>query len=320
MNRRQLLQALALLSPAVAWSQGGTSRHSTIHYVVPFPPGGLTDTMARAVGERLGHREGHTVVIDNRPGGNAQIGTDVVAKAAGDGQNLLAVTLAHAANVTLYKGKSPFELQRDLRTVALLAGSPMLIVVPARSGIRNMQDLVEQAKSRPLNAGSSGNGTPPHLTQALFANQWDVNMQHVPYKGGAPSIADLIGGQLDVIFSNFPESLAHVKGGRLHALAVTSPERHPELPDVPTTAQVGMPELRVENWTGVMVPSGTSDEIVARLGVAIVAIMREPAIAKRATTQGFRVDPRGPAEFSAFLNAEIERWAKVIERADIQVF
>lgn len=291
---------------------------SSLRYVVPFPPGGLTDVMARAVGQQLGTRWGINVVIDNKPGGGAQIGADLVAKAAGDGYTLLAITLTHAANVTLFKGKAAFDFQRDLKPVALLAGSPMLVVVPAASPIKDFKDLIVQAKARKLNAGSSGNGTPPHLTMALFADTVKADIQHIPYKGGAPSMVDLIGGQLDVIFSNFPESIAHVKSGKLRALAIASAERHPLVPDVPTTAEAGLPQLQVENWTAVMAPATTPDAIVAKLGAEVVAIMGGAEIVERARTQGFRVDARGPREFAPFLNNEVERWSRIITAAKIQ--
>jgi tripartite-type tricarboxylate transporter receptor subunit TctC len=320
MQRRELLKALpALLTPGAAFAQAdATKPGATLRYVVPFPPGGLTDVMARLVAEKLATRWGVNVVIDNKPGGGGQIGADIVAKAPADGSTLLAITLTHAANVTLFKGRTAFDFQRDLRPVALLAGSPMLVVVPAASTIKDIKDLVTQARARKLNVGSSGNGTPPHLTMALFADALKLEMQHVPYKGGAPSMIDLIGGQLDVIFSNFPESVAHVKGGKLRALAVTGPARHPLLPDVPTTAEAGLPQLQVENWTAIMMPAATPDAFVARLGAEAVAIMGQPEVAERARGLGFRVDARGPAEFAPFLKAEVERWGGIIAAARIQ--
>jgi len=291
---------------------------ATMRYIVPFPPGGLTDVMARQVGQQLGTRWNVTVVIDNKPGGGGQIGADAAAKAPGDGSTLLAITLTHAANVTLFKGKAAFDFQRDLKPVALLAGSPMLVVVPAASAIKDFKGLVDQAKAGKLNAGSSGNGTPPHLTLALFEDIAKVNIQHVPYKGGAPSMTDLIGGQLDVIFSNMPESLAHVKSGKLRALAIASAERHPLVPDVPTTAEAGMPQLLVENWTAIMAPAATPDAVVAKIGAEVVAIMGSSEIGERARTQGFRIDARGPREFAPFLSTEIDRWGRIITVAKIQ--
>jgi tripartite-type tricarboxylate transporter receptor subunit TctC len=274
--------------------------------------------MARQVGQALGERWKTSVVIENKPGGGAQIGAADVAKAPGDGQTLLAITMAHAANVTLFKGKANYDFQKDLKPVALLAGSPMLVVVPAASSIKDMAGLLAAAKAGKLNGGSSGNGTPPHLTLALFNDLQKVDIQHVPYKGGAPSMTDLIGGQLDVIFSNFPESIAHVKSGKLRALAVTGTQRHPLVPEVPTTTEAGFAALQVENWTGIMVPASTPDAVVAKLGAEAVAIMRSPEVGDKARAQGFRVDARGPAEFGAFLKADIERWQRVITAAKIQ--
>jgi tripartite-type tricarboxylate transporter receptor subunit TctC len=310
--------ALCLL-PAGAWAQDYPRTGATIRYVVPFPPGGLTDVMARLVGQQLGDRWKVSVVIDNKPGSGGQIGAAEVAKAAGDGQTLLAITLTHAANATLFKGRANFDFTKDLRPVALLAGSPMLVVVPAASPLKDFKDLVASAKGGKLNAGSSGNGTPPHLTLALFNDLYKTDVQHVPYKGGAPSMTDLIGGQLNVIFSNFPESVAHVKSGKLRALAIASATRHPALPDVPTTAEAGAPQLAVENWTAIMAPAGMPDAAVEKLGAEVLRIMAAPDIEERARTQGFRVDARGPQAFGRFLNEEVERWARIIAAAKISV-
>ncbi len=322
MHRRTLLQNAALLlspaAPGLAWAQADYPRAgSTIRYVVPFPPGGLTDVMARLVGQQLAERWKLNVVIDNKAGSGGQIGAAEVAKAAADGQTLLAITLTHAANATLFKGRAAFDFQKDLRPVALLAGSPMLVVVPAASPIKDFKDLVAQARTAKLNGGSSGNGTPPHLTLALFNDLHKTEIQHIPYKGGAPSMTDLIGGQLDVIFSNMPESVAHVKSGKLRALAIASSARHALVPDVPTTAEAGAPQLAVENWTAVMAPAATPDAAVNRLAAEIVKIMATPELEERARTQGFRIDARNAQAFAPFLKDEVERWARVIVAAKI---
>ncbi len=288
----------------------------TVKYVVPFPPGGLTDVMARSVAQKLGDVLKIPVLVENKAGGNAQIGADQVAKSAPDGSSLLAITLTHAANVTLFPD-APYSLTRDLRPLALLAGSPMLVVVPANSPITDFRDLMKVAKARTLNAGSSGNGTPPHLTMALFNDINQSSMTHVPYRGGAPSMTDLIGGQLDLIFSNFPESMAHVRSGKLRALALCSPTRNSSVPDVPTTIEAGMPSLQVENWTAVMVHAKTPDAIVERYAREIVKIMAAPDMAERAKDQGFRINARGPGEFASFLNSEIELWGRIIKTAKI---
>jgi tripartite-type tricarboxylate transporter receptor subunit TctC len=219
--------------------------------------------------------------------------------------------------VTLFKGKANFDFQKDLRPVALLAGSPILVVVPAASPIKDFAGLIGAARRGKLNAGSSGNGTPPHLTLALFNELVKTDVQHVPYKGGAPSITDLIGGQLDVVFSNMPESIAHVKSGKLRALAIASSVRHPLVPDVPTTAEAGLAQLAVENWTAIMVPATMPEAAVAKLGAEVLKIMAAPEIEERARTQGFRVDARGPQAFASYLSREIDRWAGVIAAARI---
>ncbi|MGH8858865.1 MAG: Bug family tripartite tricarboxylate transporter substrate binding protein, partial [Polaromonas sp.] len=236
MKRRDIVlasagAALAAGLPGLGQAQQNFPKPgSTIKYVVPFAPGGLTDTMARTVAQKLSEAWKVSVIVENKAGGNAQIGAEQVAKSTPDGSSLLAITLTHAANVALYPNAA-YSFTKDLRPVALLAGSPMLIVVPAGSPIKDFKDLMAASKTRPLNAGSSGNGTPPHLTMALFNDLNKTQMTHVPYRGGAPSMTDLIGGQLEVIFSNFPESIAHVKGGKLRAIAVCSLNRHPMVPD-----------------------------------------------------------------------------------------
>lgn len=320
MHRRQLLlSATAAFAPAFASAQASDypKPGATIRYVVPFPPGGLTDVMARLVGQQLGARWGVNVVIENKAGGGGQIGAAEAAKAVGDGQTLLAITLTHAANVTLFKGRAAYDFQKDLKPVALLAGSPMLVVVPAASPVKDFKDLIATAKAKKLNAGSSGNGTPPHLTLELFNDLTGSAIQHIPYKGGAPSMTDLIGGQLDVVFSNLPESIAHVKSGKLRALAIASTARHPLVPDVPTTAEAGLGALQVENWTAIMVPAATPDAAVDKLAAEVTKIMASGELDERARTQGFRVDARGPQPFAAFLKGEIERWAKIIAAAKI---
>ncbi len=318
MQRRQLLlgAAGAALVGTPALAQEFPRAGMTVKYVVPFPPGGLTDVMARAVGQKLGDVLKLPVLVENKAGGNAQIGADQVAKSTPDGSSLLAITLTHAANVTLFPD-APYQLLGDLRALALLAGSPMLVVVPANSAISDFRDLMRVAKAKQLNAGSSGNGTPPHLTMALFNDINQSVMTHVPYRGGAPSMTDLIGGQLDLIFSNFPESISHVKSGKLRALALCSPARNAMAPDVPTTIEAGMPALQVENWTAAMIQAKTPDVIVDRYSREILKIMAAPEMAERATQQGFRINAKGADEFAVFLKSEVDRWARIIRTAKI---
>jgi tripartite-type tricarboxylate transporter receptor subunit TctC len=283
---------------------------------VPFPPGGLTDVMARTIAQQLGQRWGANFVIDNKAGAGGQIGAAEVAKAPADGNTLLAITMSHAVNQSLFPN-APYSLLRDLRPVALLAGSPMLIVVPADSPIKDLRALVAEGKSGKLSGGSSGNGTPPHLTLELFNQLAGGKVAHVPYRGGAPSMTDLIGGQIQVVFSNFPESIAHVKGGKLRALAITSEQRNSLVPDVPTTTEAGMPELRIESWTALMAPVKTPDAIVSKLSAEVIKILATPEVDTWARNQGFRIDPRGPEAAAKFIASEVERWGKLVKSANI---
>lgn len=312
--------AAALGLPRLGLAQSATFPRpgSTIRYVVPFAAGGLNDIMARAVGVRLAAAWKVPVVVDNRAGANGQIGAELVAKGPSDGSQLLQISLAHAANVSLYP-KASFSLLRDLRPVALHAGSPMLVVVPAGSAIGSFQDLVRVSKTKVLNVGSSGNGTPPHLAMSQFADLNKCSMTHIPYKGGAPSMTDLISGTLDVVFSNFPESIAHVKAGKLRALAICSLVRSPMLPDVPTALEAGMPGLYVENWTGVMMQARTPEDIVERYSREMIKIMFSREMEERAALLGFRLSPKGHEDFTRFYRTEVERWGRIIRLARISV-
>jgi tripartite-type tricarboxylate transporter receptor subunit TctC len=318
-RRQALIGAAASTLPLISlpsFAQDFPKPGSTIKYVVPFAPGGLTDIMARIVAQKLNEAWKVPVLVENKAGGNAQIGAEQVAKGDSDGSQLLAITLTHAANVSLFPN-APYSFTQDLRPVALLAGSPMLIVVPSSSPINSLQDLIKASKIRQLNAGTSGNGSPPHLTMALFNDLNKSKMTHVPYRGGALSMTDLIGGQLDVVFSNFPESIAHVKGGKLKAIAICSLQRNPLVPDVPTVLESGMPGLLVENWTAAMVQAKTPDAIVEKYAREMIKAMFSKDVEDRARVQGFKVSPKGPQDFGAFLQTEITRWARLIKTAKI---
>ena len=289
---------------------------STIRYVVPFVAGGLTDVLARIVGQRLAENWKLSVITENRGGANAQTGADHVAKGIADGSQILAVTQGHAVNVSLFPNAA-FSLSKDLRPVALLADSAMLIVVPANSPIADFKQLVALSKTKDLSASSAGSGSGPHLTLELFNDLNGSKILHVPYKGGAPSITDLIAGHVNMSFSNLPASLPFVKAGQLRALAVCSTTRHPDLPDVPTARELGMPELVVENWTGVMAPAKTPDAVVERYSREFVKIMNTPDIAAQAAQKGYRVNAKGSAEFGVYLKSEIDRWARIVKNAKI---
>ncbi|WP_255370051.1 tripartite tricarboxylate transporter substrate binding protein [Roseateles sp. YR242] len=318
-SRRSMMGSALMLAAPLAWSDPSPfpKPGATIRYVVPFTPGGLTDVMARQMAQQLSERLNVNVIVENKPGAGAMAGVEYAARSTADGTTLLAVNMTHSVNATLFKGRSKIDWDKDLKPVALLAGTPVLVVVPADSKVQTLADLVAAAKARSLNAGSSGIGTPSHLSLAVFNQLNATNILHVPYKGGSPSLTDLIAGQVDVIFSNFPESIPFVKAGKLRAIAIGTAQRHPQVPNVPTTAEAGMPTLNAEQWTAVMVPAGTPDLVVDKLGAEFVQIRQVPEVAKKSQDLGFRVDPRGPKAFGAFWNSEVQRWRGVIEVAGI---
>jgi tripartite-type tricarboxylate transporter receptor subunit TctC len=318
-RRRSALLLPMLAVPGLARAQAPFPDRNP-RYIVPFPPGGLTDIMARLVAQKLSEIWGRTVVIDNRAGGNALIGADMAAKAAPDGHTLLAITLTHAVNATLFPN-APYDFRRDLTTVSMLGSLPLVVVVNAeRSPARSLAELVALARTRSLNGGSSGNGSPPHLGLELLrraANAGD-NIVHVPYRGGAPSVTDLAAGNLDVMVSNLPECLAQIRGGRLRPLALTAPERHPLVPDVPTVREAGLPQLEISNWTAMQVPAATPPALLARLERDVVAAINDADTKRRAQEAGFQVLGWDSARSNRFVQEETNRWATLVTEAQIK--
>ena len=313
-TRRALLGA-ALAAPALA--QNFPER--TVRYIVPFTPAGLTDIMARILANRLGEVWQRPVVVENRAGGNAMIGADAAAKSAPDGHTLLAMTLTHAVNATLFPN-APYNLLRDLTTISILGSLPLLVVVNAASPIRSLDELAAAARARTLNGGSSGNGSPPHLGLELFrgAARAGGNITHVPYRGGAPGVTDLVAGNLDFMVSNLPECISQVQGGRLRALATTGETRHRTLPDVATVTELGMPGLTMSSWTGMMVPAATPPAIRSRIEAATLAVLAEPDTRRRVLDAGFDVEGMDSTRSQAFLQAEVVRWGRLVEEAHIR--
>ena len=312
------LSALLLATPPATIAQeAGAYPTRPVKIVVPFPPGGATDIMTRNLAQQLSDAWKQPVIVENRAGAGGIIGADAVAKAAADGYTLLTATIAHAANVSLVPN-APYQLQRDLQPVAILGLLPLAVVVPAASPVRSLQDLIEASKRSQLNAGSSGNGTASHLSLELFKGTTGARLQHVPYKGGAPAMTDLIGGQIDVIFALMPEAAPHIKSGRVRALAVTTAERHPLLPDVPTTTEAGVPQLQVSSWNGLMAPAGTSRELVSRINADVKRVIQEAEMKRRIVEAGFQPVSMNVAESDAFVKADVERWRKVVRESNIK--
>jgi tripartite-type tricarboxylate transporter receptor subunit TctC len=311
--------AAALALPGAARAQPAFPDRNP-RYIVPFPPGGLTDIMARILAQKLGENWNRAVLVDNRAGGNALIGADMAAKAAPDGHTLLAITLTHAVNATLFPN-APYDFRRDFAVLSVLGSLPLVVVVNTEKNLaRSLDELMRLARTRTLNGGTSGNGSPPHLGLELLrrAARAGDNIVHVPYRGGAPSVTDLAAGNLDVMVSNLPECLAQIRGGRLRPLGITSAERHPLVPDVPTVRELGVPELEITNWTAVLTGAAVPAAILGRLERDVQAAIHDPETVRRSREAGFQVLGWDAARSTEFVRAETERWARLVTEAQIK--
>lgn len=322
-TRRFALHAIASaaavsLIPSLSFAQdAGAYPSKPIRYIVPFAPGGLTDVMARLIALNAGMALKQSILVDNRAGASANLGADLAAKSAPDGYTWLAITLAHAVNQSLFTNL-PYSLEKNLTPVAHLATSPLVLVVNESNPAKTLADFLVQARAKRLNAGSSGNGTPPHLGLELLALNAKIDVSHIPYKGGAPSLNDLLGSQLDFIVSNLPECSTYVKAGKLRALAVTSAKRHPLLPDVPTFAESGLPGVELENWTGLMMPAGTPKAIIDKVAAEAIRSVKSKEVADRVASMGFTPTGLGPAEFGELIKKDVARWREIVKARNIQ--
>lgn len=290
-----------------------------VRYIVPFTPAGLTDIMARLVAQKLSEIWAKPVVVENRAGGNAMIGADAAAKSPPDGHTLLAITLTHAVNVSLFPN-SPYDLMRDFVPVSVLGSLPLVVVVNAANPARSLADLIAQARGRVLNGGSSGNGSPPHLGLELFRRVSGAggNITHVPYRGGAPGVTDLVAGNLDFMVSNLPECLAQIQGGRLRGLAVTSPTRHRLVPDIPTVLEANAPELEMTNWTAMLTHAAVPRPALAEIIRATQLAMRDGDLRRRGEEGGFDMLGWDPDRSRSFMLAEVQRWGRLVREAAIR--
>jgi len=325
-TRRRVLRGAALLAvscsliPKPGAAQAPTWPSRPVRIIVPFPAGGTTDLLARIVAEQLRQRLGTTFVVENRGGAGGSIGSDVVAKADPDGYTLLMATIGTAAiNYELYKDSITYKPE-DLAAVSNVSNVPNVLAVPANSPARTLQDFVGRAKSTSggLTYGSSGNGSSLHLTGELLKAAAGIDLIHVPYRGSGPMLTDAIGGRVDLAIDNLPSSIGHIQGGRLRALAVTSPRRSPSLPDVPTVREAGLPGVETVAWFGIQAPARTPPAIINQLATEIRAAVNEPGTrAKFAELGGEAVGDR-PEEFKRLIDAEITRWTEVIRRANVR--
>jgi tripartite-type tricarboxylate transporter receptor subunit TctC len=315
-TRRTLLAALAAstLPAQLAYAQAYPNK--PIRLVVPFPPGGPTDVLARIVAAKLPDFVGQQVVLDNKPGASGMIGAEQVAKALPDGYTLLSNASIHVINPSLYP-KSPFDAIGDFVPVTQLATVPLILVVNNDLPVRSVKELIAYAKANPgkLNFASSGNAAAPHLAGESFKLTAGAPMQHVPYKGSAPAITDLIGGQVQLMFDSMPSAMPHVKAGKIRPLAVSTAKRVAAVPDLPTVAEAGVPGYDINTWYGVWAPKGTPRDIVLRLQAEIVKVLALPDTRERYA--GLGAEPVGstPDEFAAYCKSELVKWAKVVKES-----
>ena len=312
-----LLLGTALLAPFGAHAQPYPNR--PIRIVVPYAAGGAVDIVARTIGQPLAEVLKQPVIVDNRPGASANIGMELVAKAAADGYTLLMASNGIATNMALFPHLT-FDAQRDFAPIAKIGHAPLVIVVPAASPAKSLKDLIAMAKAEPgkLSYASAGNGSSGHLAGELLKSTAKVDVLHVPYKGGAPAITDLLGERISFMPINPVEVMAHIRAGRLRALAVASDKRFALLPDVPTVAQAGLPDYEVSVWWGLVAPAKTPPEIVRQLNAETDKALADPAIANKLGELGVVVTPGTPDQFAAFIKSQTELWSDVVKSSGIK--
>jgi tripartite-type tricarboxylate transporter receptor subunit TctC len=304
----------------------GTGAHASeyptrpIRLVVPFSAGGSADSVGRIMAQELNTPLGNPVIVENRPGASGNIGAEAVASAKPDGYTLLLATSPFAVNISLYR-KLSYHPARDFTPISLVALQPNVLVVHPSLPVRTVADLIVYAKSHPgeLNFGSSGAGASQHLAAELFMRQAEVEMTHVPYRGGAAAMTDLLAGRVHLMFETLPSALPHVRDGRLRPIAVTTSHRSDQLPQVPTFSESGLPNCESRGWLGIVAPAGTPREIIEKLSTLAREIVRKRAVADLLKTMGLEVVGSSPTEFRSFVGAEIEAYRELIAKAKISI-
>lgn len=316
----RVLSGLALVCVAgLSAAQGYPDK--PIRLIVPFPPGGGTDVLAREAALKVAKNTGWNIVTENRPGSGGNIGVDNVAKSAADGYSLvLGQTSNLAINPTLY-AKLPYDPEKDLTAIGLIADAPLVLVVPANSPLKSFDDMIAAARAKPelLTYASSGNGTVAHLAAVQLQNAAGIKLTHIPYKGAAQASNDLIGGQIDMYLSSVPTLIGHIRNGKMRALAVTAAQRASDLPDVPTIAERGYPGFEAVTWFGLAAPAGVPKEIVQRLNAEFNKALQTPDLSQKYQEQGARVLTGTPEDFARLIHDDRIRWGKIVKDSGARV-
>ncbi len=316
---RWIAAVLLLVGAQIAHAENYPSR--PVRMIVPFPAGGGVDLITRFTTDILSQALGQPFIVENRPGAGANLGADILAKSAPDGYTVGTMTIGtHGINPTLY-AHLPFDPVKDFTPITLLVVQPNIMVVPASLGVRTVADFIALAKAQPgkLNAGSSGNGTSLHMSAELFKQRTGIDIVHIPYRGAGPLMPDLIANQVQVVFNNLPTAMPQVRAGQLIALAVTSAERWPTLPDVPTMQEAGVPDFEVESWYALMGPAKLPRDIVMALNRALVAGLQKPEIRNRLIEMGTMPRPGTPEALAARVEREIARWRPVVKATGLTI-
>jgi tripartite-type tricarboxylate transporter receptor subunit TctC len=315
-----LTSLVALALPAAQALAQKSYPNKAIRMIVPFAPGGSNDIMGRLVAAKLTESMGQQVVVDNRPGASGIVGTDLAAKAAPDGYTVLVMSLTFTVNPSI-RSKLPYDTEKDLVPVTLIASAPLILVVHPSLPVRSVKEFIAYAKANPgkLNFGSGGPGSTPHLAGEMLKTMAGLEMTHVPYKGGGPALADLLGGQIQLMLENIPSTLPFVKSGKLRVLAVTSKKRSPTVPDVPTLDEAALKGYELTGWNGLFVPRGTPRAIVNQLHAETVKALAAPDVKERLAAMSAELGGESPEKFAVFIKAEITKWAKIAKEAGLKV-
>lgn len=318
-TRRLAMALMAATLTSTAFAQAWPSK--PIRLVVPFPPGGGTDTIAREISHQVSLATGWTFVIDNKPGAGGNLGVDNVVKAAPDGYSLvIGQTSNLAINPSLY-AKLPYDPQKDLAPITLLANPPLLMVTGTGTPYKHVADVIKDAKARPgsVNFASSGNGTVAHLSGELLQKAAGVKFQHVPYRGAAQASTDVIGNRIELYMSSVPTLLGHIKGEKLRPLAITSNKRVADLPDVPTLAELGYKDINVVTWFGLLAPANTPKDVVTKLNAEFNKALRNPELRMKLSNEGAEPEGSTPEKFAALIKEEIPRWGQIVKESGARI-